>query len=55
MSLGLVFQIIFNQILFQKEKCTRLKITPAIARVILLLTDDFACVLDEADEIGLTS
>ena len=35
--------------------CARLEVTPTIARVQLLLTDDFACVLDEADEIGLTS
>ena len=35
--------------------CASLEVTPAVARVQLLLTDDLACVLDEADEIGLTS
>ena len=35
--------------------CTRLKITPAIARVILLLADDFASVMDKVDEVSLAS
>ena len=35
--------------------CTRFEVTAAITRVILLLIDDFACVLDKVDEISLAS
>ena len=35
--------------------CARLEVTPTITRVQLLLTDNLACVLDEADKISLAS